>query len=167
MAIGNFNLAMKDEDEKRLKKLYETSAYVNMAGGMQGYQQMASAQAMMAAGDAMKENPGGGGGGGGNPLLAGAGLGIGMGMAQQFQQGGGGQQQQGRGFTPVGGAPAQAGGGAASVVCPACQKTVAPGKFCAECGGPLAAAGPKFCSGCGSQLNAGAKFCSGCGAQSA
>jgi membrane protease subunit (stomatin/prohibitin family) len=88
-----------------------------------------------------------------------------MAMAQQMQQAGQHPQQQG-GFTPVGGAPAAAQGGAASVTCPKCSKTVAPGKFCAECGSPLAAAGPKFCSGCGTQLAGGAKFCSGCGAAS-
>ena len=36
MRLGNFNLAMKDEDEQRLNKLYENAAYMNMAGGVGG-----------------------------------------------------------------------------------------------------------------------------------
>ena len=37
------------------------------------------------------------------------------------------------------------------------------GKFCQECGGPLAAvAAKKFCTGCGSEVTA-AKFCANCG----
>jgi len=156
--IGNFNLAMKDEDEKRLNKLYETSAYVNMAGGIQGFQQVAAASAMMNAGEAMKE--GGGAGGSGNPMLAGAGLGLGMAMAGQFAQ----AMQPGaaRPAAAPGLAP-QTAGGVATVTCGKCGQSVAPGKFCAECGAPLAAPGPKFCSGCGQPWTPGAKFCAGCG----
>ncbi len=156
--IGNFNLAMKDEDEKRLNKLYETSAYVNMAGGIQGFQQVAAASAMMNAGEAMKE--GGGAGGSGNPMLAGAGLGLGMAMAGQFAQ----AMQPGaaRPAAAPGLAP-QTAGGVATVTCGKCGQSVAPGKFCAECGAPLAAPGPKFCSGCGQPWAPGAKFCAGCG----
>jgi len=36
------------------------------------------------------------------------------------------------------------------------------GKFCAECGTPLAAPGKKFCTGCGSEIGV-AKFCANCG----
>jgi membrane protease subunit (stomatin/prohibitin family) len=61
-------------------------------------------------------------------------------------------------------APAAAAATASVVTCPACQKTVAPGKFCAECGTVLPA-GPKFCSGCGAKLADGAKFCPECGAK--
>ncbi|HKA90725.1 MAG TPA: SPFH domain-containing protein [Haliangiales bacterium] len=149
--IGNFNLAMKDDDEQRLNKLYETSAYVNMAGGIQGYQQVAAAQAMMKAGEGMAKGGEGAGG-----LLAGAGLGVGMAMANQMQN-------------AMAHPPAQAAGipGAApamnTVTCPSCKKTVAAGKFCPECGGSLAAAGAKFCTGCGQKLNPGAKFCGECG----
>ncbi len=150
--IGNFNLAMKDDDEQRLNKLYETSAYVNMAGGIQGYQQVAAAQAMMKAGEGMAK-----GGDGGGALLAGAGLGVGMAMANQMQNAMGQQP------------PAQAPGIAGAtptmntVTCPACKKTVAAAKFCPECGGSLAAAGAKFCTGCGQKLNPGSKFCGECG----
>jgi membrane protease subunit (stomatin/prohibitin family) len=157
MRIGNFNLAMKDDDEKRLNKLYESAAYVNMAGGIQGYQQVAAANAMMQAGEGMAK----GGGGGSNPLLAGAGLGVGLGFAGQFNQAmQPGQQPQGQ---PQG--IAQQGmqtGGAGAVTCAKCSKSVAPGKFCAECGATLQAAG-KFCPGCGQKAPGGAKFCPACG----
>jgi membrane protease subunit (stomatin/prohibitin family) len=88
--VANFNLAMKDEDEQRLNKIYENAAYMRMAGTAQNYQAMAAANAMMNAGDAMKSG-GGGGGGAGSPLLAGAGLGVGVAIGQQMI--GAGQQQ--------------------------------------------------------------------------
>ncbi|MBI4507993.1 MAG: SPFH domain-containing protein [Deltaproteobacteria bacterium] len=161
--IGNFNLAMKDEDEKRLNKLYENAAYMNMAGGVQGFQQVAAASAMMNAGEALKQG-GGGGNLANNPLLAGAGLGVGLAMAGQFQQ----AMQPGT-QTPAGtqamppGIPGATPSGASSMTCSKCQKQVAPGKFCAECGSPLAAATPKFCSGCGQSLPPSGRFCPGCG----
>jgi membrane protease subunit (stomatin/prohibitin family) len=150
-SIGNFNLNMKPEDEERLNKLYETSAYVNMAGGLEGYQQVAAAQAMMGAGDGLRK---GGGGGGDSGLATGAGLGVGMAIANQMIK------------SPAApAAPAGTLGGGATVACGKCGKSVAPGKFCAECGAPLTAAGPKFCSGCGQPWTPGSKFCSGCGTQ--
>ncbi len=186
--LGNFVITIKDEDEKNLKKLYTDAAYVRMAGGMGGYQQFASGKAMMGAGEGMAKGGGGGGGGGGNAMLGGAGLGVGFGLAQGFAGGFGGAPNQGGG--QLGGAPAPAAGypqgsasqaagqgavqGAAAapapgggvqgsgVTCSACNATVAPGKFCAECGQALAA--PKaFCTNCGAELTGGAKFCSGCG----
>lgn len=84
LRIGNFTIAINDEDKQTLKKLYTDAAYVRMAGGMQGYQQFAGGKAMMGAGEGMAK--GGGGGGGGNPLLGGAGLGVGFGMANMFTQ---------------------------------------------------------------------------------
>jgi membrane protease subunit (stomatin/prohibitin family) len=102
--LANFNLAMKDEDEQRLNKIYENAAYMRMAGSAQNYQAMAAANAMMSAGDAMKQ-----GGGAGNPLLAGAGLGVGVAMAQQMvgAQGAAGQPFPGMPGVP-GAAPAAA-----------------------------------------------------------
>jgi membrane protease subunit (stomatin/prohibitin family) len=160
VTIGNFNLGMKDEDEKKLSKLYENAAYMNMAGGAAGFQQVATASAMMSAGEGMAQP--GGGGGGGNAALTGAGLGVGMAMANNMAnaQAQAAQQPQRQPNLPGGAPPA---GGAAAVTCGKCQKQVAPGKFCAECGAPMAAAGPKFCAQCGVQLAAGSKFCSGCG----
>jgi membrane protease subunit (stomatin/prohibitin family) len=112
--IGNFNIAIGDEDSKNLKKLYTDAAYVRMAGGMQGYQQFASGKAMMGAGEGMAK--GGGGGGGGGALLGGAGLGVGFGMASMFQgamspQAGAGQPppMQGQPPSPFGPAPAPTG----------------------------------------------------------
>ena len=159
--LGNFVLSIKDEDEKNLKKLYTDAAYVRMAGGMQGYQQFASGKAMMGAGEGMAQ--GGGAGGGGNGMLGGAALGVGFGMANMFQQAGAQQSaapQTGGG--DLKGNPAAAPAAPSGVTCPACQKTVPPGKFCAECGSALPT-GPKFCSGCGAKLADGAKFCPECG----
>jgi len=175
--MGNFVIGIKEEDEKNLKKLYTDAAYVRMAGGMQGYQQFAAGKAMMGAGEGMAQ--GGGEGGGGNAMLGGAALGVGFGMAGMFQQQQVMQQQApmapqpGQGYpqgqttgqagalqgaqTPAG--QATAGGG---VTCAKCGKVVAPGKFCAECGAPLAT-GPKFCANCGTKLADGAKFCPECG----
>lgn len=181
--MGNFVLAIKEEDEKNLKKLYTDAAYVRMAGGMQGFQQFAAGKAMMGAGEGMAQGggggEGGGGGGGGNAMLGGAALGVGFGMAGMFQQQQAQQQQmppmppQQQGY-PQGGEAAGAGGlqgantpagqatSGAGVTCGNCKKVVAPGKFCAECGQPLAQ-GPKFCSNCGTKLADGAKFCPECG----
>jgi len=175
--LGNFVLGIKDEDEKNLKKLYTDAAYVRMAGGMQGFQQFAAGKAMLGAGEGMAKGDGGGGGGG--ALLGGAGLGVGFGMAGMFQQQAMMAQQQqqapqGQPGFPQSSQPGAAGGLAgaptpagqatsgAGVTCPGCGKIVAPGKFCAECGKPLAQ-GPKFCATCGAKLAEGAKFCPECG----
>jgi membrane protease subunit (stomatin/prohibitin family) len=107
--VANFNLAMKDEDEQRLNKIYENAAYMRMAGSAQGYQQMAAANAMMNAGEAMKS--GGGGNMGGNPLLAGAGLGVGVAIAGQMV---GANQQPGGGIPGIPGAGGTLGAGAAA-----------------------------------------------------
>jgi predicted amidophosphoribosyltransferase len=50
--------------------------------------------------------------------------------------------------------------------CPHCGAQAGGGKFCAECGQPLAAA-KKFCSECGKEVKAGVKFCPECGAKQA
>jgi membrane protease subunit (stomatin/prohibitin family) len=89
--------------------------------------------------------------------VAGAGMqmAIGVGMANQMAgaMGSAGQQaaQQPQ-FSP----------GGATVVCAKCNARQPGGKFCAECGGPLAAA-KKFCTGCGQETGATAKFCANCG----
>ena len=153
--FGNFNIAMGEEDEERLNKFYERASYVNMTGGLQGYQQLAQAEMMMNAGEGMKR-----GGGGADSGLGGAGLGLGLGMAAQMMNsmnqgraGGGGAQPQPN-LPPTGGAQA-------TIQCPSCNQAVAPGKFCAECGKPLPAAGPRHCTSCGAAL--AGKFCAECG----
>lgn len=45
------------------------------------------------------------------------------------------------------------------MLCPACGKKTAKGKFCMECGSPLIAK----CASCGAELPVGAKFCLECG----
>ena len=146
----------------------QDSRYTGMAGGDFG--KMAAGKAMIGAGQGMSK----GGGEGGGSMMAGAGLGAGFGMAQAFGQAfQGGQSGQGQhggampgapsmpGPGPGGGqaGPASAGG---SVTCPACEATVAGGKFCAECGNTLSPQ-PKFCAVCSSQNGPGSKFCANCG----
>lgn len=177
---GNFVINISDDDRENLKKLYTDAAYVRMAGGMQGFQQFASGKAMMGAGEGMAQ--GGQGGEGGNAMLGGAALGVGFGMAGMFQQQAAqGQVQQGPagpqgGFQQGGGGmaapgqmqpatPAPSGGAGkattgSGVKCPGCGAVVNPGKFCAECGKPLAPA-KKFCPNCGQEATG--KFCAGCG----
>jgi membrane protease subunit (stomatin/prohibitin family) len=180
--LGNFTIAIKAEDEETLKKFKKDVAYSRLAGG---FQQYAAGAAMLGAGEGMAQGGGGGGGGGGgNAALGGAGLGVGFGMANMFMA----QQQHqphypgaGGGFPPqggpYGGAPAMgaagamgaaAAGGGATVTCQACNASVPPGKFCANCGQQIQApeaSGPKFCNGCGGELSPGARFCPGCGNQ--
>ncbi|MEM1414715.1 MAG: SPFH domain-containing protein [Myxococcota bacterium] len=139
------------------QKFADDSRYTGLAGGDFG--RMAAGKAMMGAGEGMAKGGGGGGGegGGGNPMMAGAGLGAGFGMAQAF---GAAFQQHGRQPPPP---PQPAASGAAGMVqCPACNKSVVMGKFCAECGNSLTPA-PKFCPSCGVEQAAGARFCSNCG----
>lgn len=80
--MGNFVVSIKEEDERTLKAMYKDAAQIRMAGGLQGFQQLAAGKAMMGAGEGMAQ----GGGGGGNALLGGAGLGVGMAMANMFNQ---------------------------------------------------------------------------------
>jgi membrane protease subunit (stomatin/prohibitin family) len=155
--FGDFTINMDDKDKDRLDKLIEKAAYLNMTGGLDGYQKFAQAEMMINAGEGMAKGGGGGGGG----ALQGAGLGMGLGMAGmmmgQMQPGHPAQQQQAPAVaTPV---PSQMGSNLQT--CGACNAKVAPGKFCAECGKPLAAPGPKFCSNCGKPLSG--KFCADCG----
>src|SRR5262249_51708397 len=128
--LGNFVVAIKEEDEQNLKKLYTDAAYVRMAGGLQGYQQLAAGKAMMGAGEGMAQ-----GGSGGGAAATGAGLGVGFAMANMFSK-------QGGAAAGPGAAPAQPAG---MVTCGACGTQVAAGRFCASCGKPLQAA-RRFCS---------------------
>lgn len=89
--LGNFAVAIKEEDELTLKGMYKDAAQLRMAGGLQGYQQLAAGKAMMSAGEGLSQG-GGGGGNANNPMLAGAGLGMGMAMANMFNQNNQGNQ---------------------------------------------------------------------------
>src|SRR5678815_188714 len=44
--LGNFVVAIKEEDEVQLKQLYKDAAQIRMAGGMQGFQQLAAGKAV-------------------------------------------------------------------------------------------------------------------------
>jgi membrane protease subunit (stomatin/prohibitin family) len=182
LQMGQFNLNFSEEDRIRLveanaeiakanrgvkiaesqakakqfeldQKFGQDSRYVKeLAGSYQGY---AAGQAMIGAGQGMAEHGVGEGG------VAGAGMqmAIGVGMANQmggaFNAAGspqqGQQQAQAPSFTP----------GGAMTTCARCNTRQPGGKFCAECGGPLAQA-KKFCTGCGNETGT-AKFCANCG----
>jgi membrane protease subunit (stomatin/prohibitin family) len=66
---------------------------------------------------------------------------------------------------PVQAAPQFSPGGVL-VTCSQCQAKQPGGKFCAECGTPLAQP-KKYCIGCGGELLATAKFCASCGTPAA
>jgi len=146
--LGNFVIAIDDQDATNLKKLYTDAAYLKTVGGVGAYQQFAAGKAMIGAGEGMAK---GGAGGDGGSLLGGAGLGVGFGLAQMLVQ----DRQGGHSLAPA----------APGVACPQCHAAVPPGKFCGQCGAPLAppkgAAG--FCADCGAALAQDAKFCGQCG----
>jgi len=151
--FGNFNIAMGEEDEERLNKFYERASYVNMTGGLQGYQQLAQAEMMMGAAEGMKKGGNGGG------AFQGAGIGMGFAMAGQMTNMMGQLAQQAPAQArPI--APTQLAPGG-QVKCGGCGAMVNPGKFCPECGKTLQAAGPKFCGNCGKPMSG--KFCAECG----
>jgi membrane protease subunit (stomatin/prohibitin family) len=151
--FGDFTISMDNKDKDRLDKLVDKAAFINMAGGLQGYQQLAQAEMMMNAGEGMKKGGGGG-------ALDGAGIGMGFAMAGQMVNAFNQPAQSAQARPPV---PNQMAVG--QVTCGACNASVNPGKFCAECGKPLAAPGPKFCSSCGVAMNG--KFCGECGTAAA
>lgn len=51
----------------------------------------------------------------------------------------------------------------AASACPHCNARVEGGKFCSECGKPLAAAKAAHCTQCGSEMKPNARFCAECG----
>ncbi len=159
--LGNFVLSIREEDSVRLKQLYTDAAYVRMAGGIDQFGQFAAGKAMMGAGEGMSQ--GGGGGEGGNAMLGGAALGVGLGMANMF--GNPAKRAPAEPHVPAQpGTPPSTGGGTEKQPCGACGAHVSPGKFCAECGKPLAPA-KRFCHGCGHKLEGTAKFCVECGTE--
>jgi hypothetical protein len=147
----------------KMDQQYQQDArYVqNLAGSYQGF---AAGEAMRGAGQGMAQ----GGGATGNAGAM-AQLGMGVGIANAYAQG---AMAQGPQFN-TGGAPrvgvpgAPAAGVVAVVACGSCGAQVPNGKFCAECGSPVQAAGPKHCTGCAAELAPNAKFCAECGTPSA
>ena len=152
--LGNFVIAIDEEDASNLKRLYTDAAYLKTVGGIGQYQQFAAGKAMMGAGEGMSQGGGGGeGGGGASGLLGGAGLGVGFGLAQMLVK----DNKGGEALAPA----------AAGVICHACGASVAAAKFCGACGASMeeqtTTAG--FCTNCGSPMGPDAKFCGQCGTE--
>jgi membrane protease subunit (stomatin/prohibitin family) len=183
--IGNFNINFSAEDQKLLReankergaarrgvgiasdtakakqfeldqKFSQDARYVQQLAG--SYQNYAAGQAMIGAGQGMAQ--------GGDVGVAGLGaqMAVGVGIGNMMAQ------PQGPQFVPTHMQPGQAAAHPAAptaaggkVACPKCSQQVPVGKFCQECGTPLAAAPQKrFCRQCGTDL-ATAKFCANCG----
>lgn len=150
--LGNFVIAIDEDDAANLKRLYTDAAYLRTVGSVDNYQRFAAGKAMMGAGEGMAKGGGGAGGGGGEgTLLGGAGLGVGFGLAQMLVR----DQQGGHSLSPA----------TAGIVCGACSASVAAGKYCSACGAELKpkAVSGGACPGCGSPLAADARFCGQCG----
>ncbi len=178
--LGNLDINLEEEDNKRLKKLAGDTAYSRLAGG---YLQAAQAEMMQGAGQGLAQ-----GGGATAPIFFGAGMGLGNMMQPQqapppyppppapgFQGGGPGyappapgqpayppppQQPQPQAPAPVqDAAPA-----VAMIACANCSNQMPAGsKFCAECGTPTS----KHCTNCNASLSGTAKFCAECGTPTA
>ncbi len=147
--IVDFYISAITPPEEVQKRIDERSA-MGALGDMNEYMRFKTATAM---GDAAQAGAGGAAGAG---VGMGAGLGMGMVMANQM----------GQAMTPQAGAAGASGAAAqpaaaavALVACPACGKSVQDGKFCPECGKPLA----ESCPSCGKPVPAGGKFCPACG----
>jgi membrane protease subunit (stomatin/prohibitin family) len=178
--LGNVDINLEDEDNRRLKQLAGDTAYSRLAGG---FLQAAQAEALQGAGQGMAQ-----GGGAVAPIF----LATGMGMAGQMTQApgqapynppaaGSGFAGGGAGFTgapgsaptPPGGSPAQPApaqpqarveDAPPGVECANCHSQVAAGaKFCAECGTPQ----QRHCTNCNASLPSAAKFCAECGTPTA
>jgi len=138
------------------QKFAQDSRYVKDLAG--NYQNYAAGQAMIGAGQGMASHGVGDGVAGMGAQMA---VGVGMGnmmMGGMANAGGGMPPQQAQ---PVA-APPQFSPGGQMVTCVKCSTKQPGGKFCAECGTPLAQP-KKFCTGCGAENSPTAKFCAACG----
>jgi len=133
------------------QKFGQDARYVQQLAG--NYHNYAAGQALMGAGQGMAAHGMGDGLAG-----AGAGMAVGMGMGNMMA----GSFQAGQAQPAQAQPQPQFSPGGTIVACPKCNAKQPGGKFCAECGGPLAAM-KKFCTGCGGELSAAAKFCANCG----
>jgi membrane protease subunit (stomatin/prohibitin family) len=176
--LGNLDINLDEDDNKRLKKLAGDTAYSRLAGG---FMQAAQAEMMQGAGQGLAQ-----GGGATAPIFFGAGMGLAGQMqappaapypppaAPGFAGGGPGYAPPAPGQPayppPAAAAPAPAPAPAAPVAdaapaaammaCTNCQNQLPVGsKFCAECGTPTS----KHCSNCNASLAPTAKFCAECG----
>lgn len=129
------------------QKFQQDARYVHELAG--NYQNYAAGQVLMGAGQGLAEGKGGGAGLAGMGAQVAVGAALGNAMAGAFHQ----QPQ-----FPVARPPASG----PQTQCSKCGASQAGGKFCVECGGPMAAA-KRFCTGCGSELVPNAKFCPNCG----
>ena len=141
----DFYISAITPPEEVQKRIDERSA-MGALGDMNEYMRFKTATAM---GDAATA---GGGGAAGAGVGMGAGLEMGMAMANQMGQ----AMNQ-----PAAASSAPAASAAPLISCPSCGKQVPDGKFCPECGKPLATP----CPSCGKPLPAGSKFCPECGAK--
>jgi membrane protease subunit (stomatin/prohibitin family) len=131
------------------QKYNQDAKYVqNLAGSYQGY---AAGQAMIGAGQGMQAHGVGDG-------IAGAGMQMAMGVNMANAMQGGMHPAP----APAPAAAPNFSAGGVMVTCMQCQTKQPGGKFCAECGTPLAQP-KKFCIGCGTELGPAAKFCANCG----
>jgi membrane protease subunit (stomatin/prohibitin family) len=141
--LGNFTITLKPEDEDKLKTYIKDVQYTKLAGG---FQQYATGEALLGAGQGLAQGPGAGV----NPAFLGVGLGMGSLVAGQAGQ-------------------TLAAGGQIQVRCPQCHALNAENaKFCNSCGQALSPAPAPVgatvaCPRCGTQNAATAKFCHNCG----
>ena len=178
--LGNLDINLDEDDNKRLKKLAGDTAYSRLAGG---FMQAAQAEMMQGAGQGLAQ-----GGGATAPIFFGAGMGLAGQMqappaapypppaAPGFAGGGPGYAPPAPGQpaypAPQAAAPApapaapvaDAAPATAMMSCTNCQNQLPVGsKFCAECGTPTS----KHCSNCNANLAPAAKFCAECGTSTA
>jgi membrane protease subunit (stomatin/prohibitin family) len=175
--LGNLDINLDEDDNKRLKKLAGDTAYSRLAGG---YLQAAQAEMMQGAGQGLAQ-----GGGATAPIFFGAGMNLAGQMqapqaapypppaAPGFAGGGPGYAPPAPGQPPypapqaapqaAPAAPAPAApvaDAAPGAACSNCSTQLAAGaKFCPECGTPTA----KHCTNCNASMSPGAKFCAECG----
>lgn len=151
--LGNFVIAINEDDRANLKRLYTDAAYLRAVGGVDNFQRFAAGKAMMGAGEGLAKGGGDGGAGGGSGLLGGAGLGVGLSMAQMMMGAAAQQAAPNAQAAAAGAAGAAAAGAGAGAGAAAGAPAVGTARFCAGCGAPLAP-DARFCGQCGRKRDA-------------